>query len=727
MMKRAKTILTSVFGYDDFISLQEGIIENVLQKKDCLVLMPTGGGKSLCYQVPALIFEGLTIVVSPLISLMKDQTTQLEDAGVPAVFLNSSLSADAYGRNISRIRKNSAKLLYVAPETLLKPNISELLGSVRVDCLAIDEAHCISMWGHDFRPEYRQLAEFRRNLPNAVCIALTATATPRVRQDIKTSLNIDAAGEHVASFDRKNLMIRIVSKVDPLGQTIECINKHPEESGIVYCYTRKQVESLCEALIATGLSARPYHAGMNEVDRNRHQELFIRDDIHIIVATIAFGMGINKSNVRFVIHYDMPKTIDNYYQEIGRAGRDGMQSECLLLLSYGDVHKIRYHTSSMPEQEKRVAALQLQALLRLMEADGCRRIPLLDYFGEAFPESGCGMCDNCLSETREKIDVTVAAQKFLSCIKRTGERFGSAHIIDVLRGSTAQKVLNVSHDKLSTYNIGLEYSRKQWQALCRQFLHQGLITQDMEYGGLQLNPKAWEVLRGKQTVLGVAMEPEVPESSPSPEAAAGPCDAGLFQLLRKERKTLADAADVPPYVIFSDKTLTQMATRFPQSDGSLLQLHGVGEVKLKKYGRQFLDIIDTYCREHQIADGVPPGKTVRKLKASSKPRLHTVIGNAFNDGGAVKRLAEEYSIKSETVVAHLHTFFQEGHPLNPEGLLDASSLPLETQKKVLALFEELGAGKLRPVFDALDGAIDYPELRILWLYHLATRRSKTET
>jgi ATP-dependent DNA helicase RecQ len=534
---------------------------------------------------------------------MKDQTTQLDDAGVPAVFLNSSLSADAYRRNISRIRKNQVKLLYVAPETLLKPTTTQLLSSVRVDCLAIDEAHCISMWGHDFRPEYRQLADFRRNLPGAVCIALTATATPRVRRDIKTSLGIDAAGEHIASFDRKNLLIRIVSKVDPLFQTIECIKRHPNESGIVYCYTRKQVESLCEALIAEGFSARPYHAGMSEADRNRHQELFIRDDIHIIVATIAFGMGIDKSNVRFVIHYDMPKTIDNYYQEIGRAGRDGMPAECLLLFSYGDVHKIRYHAANLPEHEKRVSAIQLQAMLRLMEADGCRRVPLLDYFGEACPESECRMCDNCLSEKPEKVDVTVAAQKFLSCIKRTGERFGAAHVIDVLRGSTARKVLNAGHDKLSTYNIGLEHSRRQWQALCRQFIHQGLIVQDMEYGGLQLTPKAWEILRGKQSVLGVPMEPETPELRRPVETEAGPCDIGLFQLLREKRKALADAADVPPYVIFSDKTLTQMATFFPRTDDSMLRIHGVGEVKLEKYGRKFLDIIVAYCQENGITAG----------------------------------------------------------------------------------------------------------------------------
>jgi len=604
MMKQARAVLKSVFGYDDFISLQKEVIESVLKKNDCLVLMPTGGGKSLCYQIPALIFEGLTVVVSPLISLMKDQTAQLEEAGVPAVFLNSSLTSDAYRRNIAGIRKGTVKLLYISPETLLKPGMSELLSSIRVNCLAIDEAHCISMWGHDFRPEYRQIADFRRLLPEAVCVALTATATPRVRADIKKSLDIRDAGEYVASFNRKNLLLRVKEKTNPRAQTIAFLKKYRNESGIIYCYTRKQVDTLCDALVAAGFSARPYHAGLDDTERNRHQDLFIKDDVRIIVATIAFGMGIDKSNVRFVIHYDMPKSIDNYYQEIGRAGRDGLPAECLLLFSYGDIHKVRYHTNSLPESEKRIANIQLQAMLRLMEADGCRRGPLLDYFGETFPDAECGMCDNCLSEKRQKVDITVAAQKFLSCVKRTGEIFGAAHIIDVLRGSTARKVLTAGHDKLSTYNIGLEYSRRQWQTLCRQFIHQGLMVQDMEYGGLRLTPKAWEVFRGDRKVLGLLPEAETPEAakvkvSPIPDASV---DMALFESLRQARKTMANAGHVPPYVIFSDKTLYQMASRFPQTEASLLMIHGVGEVKLEKYGRQFLEIICEYCRENEIGE-----------------------------------------------------------------------------------------------------------------------------
>jgi ATP-dependent DNA helicase RecQ len=723
MIKKAQAVLRSVFGYDDFISLQRDIIENVLQKNDSLVLMPTGGGKSLCYQIPALVFEGLTIVVSPLISLMKDQTSQLKEAGAPAVFLNSSLSSEAYRRNMADIRKGAVKLLYVAPETLLKSGMSEFLTSIRVDLLAIDEAHCISMWGHDFRPEYRQIADFRRQLPEAACIALTATATPRVRADIKSSLGIHDAGEYVASFNRKNLLLRVVEKNNALRQAIAFLKRFPGESGIVYCYTRKQVESLCESLVAAGFSARPYHAGLNEADRNRHQDLFINDDVRIIVATIAFGMGIDKSNVRFVVHYDMPKSIDNYYQEIGRAGRDGMPAECLLLFSYGDIHKIRYHTVSLPESEKRVANIQLQALLRLMEADGCRRKPLLDYFGETFPDTECGMCDNCLSEKRERVDLTVAAQKFLSCIKRTGEIFGATHIIDVLRGSTARKVLQARHDTLSTYGIGKEYSRHQWLALCRQFLHQDLISQDMEYGGLRLTPKAWEVFRGELKVQGLIPEDrsqEMPEQIKK-TIDTGPVDTELFNRLRLERKTLADAAGLPPYVVFSDKTLSQMASLFPQTEESLLGLHGVGEVKLEKYGQSFLDIICRYCREHQIEDRVPVSvvKSEPKAKAPAQPKRFMVIGDAVNDGRTMDSLMEEYDIKRETILAHLYSYVQAGYALDARPVLTMSLLSRELRDEVIGRFRELGTDRLKPVFETLGGRVEYSELRVLALYVLA--------
>jgi len=604
MTKQAQSILKSIFGYDEFRPLQAEIIGNILNRQDVLVVMPTGGGKSLCYQIPALVFEGLTVVISPLISLMKDQVEQLLQSGVSATVLNSSLSADKYRRNVELVQSRTAKLLYLAPEALLKSNMLELLSSVKVECLAIDEAHCISQWGHDFRPEYRQLIKARANFPNAACVALTATATPRVRADIKASLQMGGDREFVASFNRENLFIQIEPKDNPLRQTLQFIEKFSNQSGIIYCHSRKQVESLYEVLKDNGFSVKPYHAGLTDTERNRNQEAFIRDDVHIIVATIAFGMGIDKPNVRFVMHYDIPKNIESYYQEIGRAGRDGLNSHCLLLFSYADVQKIKYFIEQKDPAENRVANIHLSALLRFAESEVCRRIPLLNYFGENYTTEKCSTCDNCLAEDKELIDLTIPAQKFLSCVKRTGEKFGSGHLIDVLRASKAKRVLQFGHDKLSTYGIGADFSKKQWLQLSRQFLHKGLLVQDMEFGSLKLTDKGWDVLKGRSEVRGQLTQERtvarlVEESQRSDDLNFSP---QLFETLRRERKELADSSGVPPYVMFSDKTLVEMATYFPQSRDNLLEIYGVGAVKCDRFGAAFLEIIDRFCRENDIEE-----------------------------------------------------------------------------------------------------------------------------
>ena len=598
MTDRAKTILGDVFGYDEFRPLQREIIGNVLKKRDTLVIMPTGGGKSLCYQIPALIFKGLTVVVSPLISLMKDQVEQLAELDVPAIFLNSSLSNEEYNRNVERLMKNGVKLLYLAPEALLTPRMLSLLSSLRVDCLAIDEAHCISEWGHDFRPEYRQLVEVKSRFPSATCIALTATATPRVQEDIKSNLKFDASNEFIASFNRENLFIQITPKSNPVSQTIKFLKKYPDQSGIIYCFSRRQVDDLYEILKSKGYSVRPYHAGLSDVERTQNQELFIRDDVHIIVATIAFGMGINKPNVRFVIHYDLPKNIETYYQEIGRAGRDGLRAHCLLLFSYADIQKIKYFINRKNDNEQRIANIHLNAMLQFTETEVCRRRPLLTYFGEDYSTEKCDMCDNCLAGERKLVDITVPAQKFLSCVKRTDEVFGANHIIDVLRGSQSQKVLKFGHENLSTHGIGKEYSRKQWFHLARQFIQKGLMTQDAEYEGLKLAGKAYDVFKGSEIVLGILEEEHIEDRKGKGRETEHEYDSVLFEKLRKKRKELADKAGIPPYVIFPDKTLIEMAAFSPRSEESLLHIHGIGPVKYKKYGTIFLDIIDGYCREH---------------------------------------------------------------------------------------------------------------------------------
>ncbi len=601
MIKQAKTILKSVFGYEEFRSLQQEIIENVLKRKDSLVIMPTGGGKSLCYQIPALIFKGLTIVVSPLISLMEDQVSQLTALGIDAVVLNSTLSSKEYQENITRIMGNEIRLLYLAPETLLMKKTLALLSSLQIDCFTIDEAHCISEWGHDFRPEYRKLIEIRKHFPKAVCVALTATATPRVQQDIKKSLHFKKSDNFIAGFNRKNLLLQIVPKTQPTEQTLEFIKKFPNQSGIIYCLARRQVDELTEVLAKEGFSVKPYHAGLSDLERQENQKRFIRDDVQIMVATIAFGMGINKPNIRFVLHYDLPQNIESYYQQIGRAGRDGLHAICLFLFGYGDIQKIKFFISQKEENEQRKAALHLNAIIGLAETDECRRIPLLQYFGEDYKTPKCEMCDNCLSEKKARVNVTIPAQQFLSCMKRTGEVFGAGHIIDVLRGSKAQNVLKRNHHELSTYGIGKEYSKKQWFHLSRQFIQKELIFQDMEFGSLRLTPKAWEVLRENQDVFARVAEEQKKQNKHTPHDAADYIyDHDLFELLRQKRKKLADASNLPPYIVFPDKTLIEMATYFPQSREIMMELHGVGSVKFKKYGQTFLDLICKHCQKHQI-------------------------------------------------------------------------------------------------------------------------------
>ena len=609
-MNRAQSILKDVFGFEKFWPLQERIIVHLLQKKDALVVMPTGGGKSLCYQIPGMLFDGLTIVVSPLISLMKDQVDQLKEYGVPALFLNSTLSAAEYRENVAKLRGGQIKLLYLAPEALLAPRTLALLKDLKVDCLAVDEAHCISQWGHDFRPEYRQLAEVRAAFPDACCVALTATATPRVREDICQCLKIDNQSVFVGSFNRPNLFLEVVPKEKPLDRILDILEWYSNESGIIYCATRRQTEEIHVALDQRGYAVRPYHAGLTEEERTENQELFRRDDVRIIVATIAFGMGINKPNVRFVIHYDLPGSIENYYQEIGRAGRDGLKSHCLLLFSYGDLHKIRYFIAQKTEEEQRVANILLSQLLGFAETDLCRRVPLLHYFGETEVAERCGMCDNCRdgNEGKSLVDLTIPTQMFLSCVKRTGEMFGAAHIIDVLRGSAAQKVLKFGHEVLSTYGIGKDYTTNQWRHLSRQLIQKGLLLYRYEHGSLKLTPKAWDILRGKEPFLGRLDEPRK-EQGKKPSTAQGAqtdemaaFDSELFEALRKKRKALANEANLPPYAIFHDRTLREMACVRPHSREELLAIHGVGQRQMEKYADAFLEIIQVHRQTHPISE-----------------------------------------------------------------------------------------------------------------------------
>lgn len=718
MIQQAKTILKNTFGYDEFRPLQQEIIANILRRKDTLVIMPTGGGKSLCYQIPAMIFEELTVVVSPLISLMKDQVEQLTALGVGAVVLNSTLSSEEYGQNISRILRNDVRLLYLAPETLLMPKTLAMLASRRVDCIAIDEAHCISEWGHDFRPEYRQMVEVRNQFPKAVCVALTATATPRVQKDIQNCLNFEASNAFIASFNRKNLFLQIVQKTNPVLQTIEFIKKFPNQPGIIYCLARKQVDDLTKTLSKAGFSVKPYHAGLSDSDRRQNQERFIRDDVQIMTATIAFGMGINKPNIRFVLHYDLPQNIESYYQQIGRAGRDGLRAHCLLLFGYSDIHKIKYFINQKADKEKRNAIMHLSALIGMAETGDCRRVPLLNYFGEKYANPECGMCDNCTSGEHILCDLSVPAQKFLSCVKRCEEMFGAEHIIDVLRGGKTQKVMKFSHHDLSTYGIGKEYSKQEWFYFSRQLLQKGLMIQDMEHGAMKLTPKAWEVLRGKELFLG-KMDAKPPDPSPVKDIENG-CDQSLFEVLREKRKELADITNVPPYVIFPDKTLIEMAIYFPQSPESLRHLHGVGSIKSERYGHYFLEIITRYCKGQHIEEkpkNILNPEAVIHDKAAK--RRHIIIGEAYNSGKTVTEMAADYNVKQSTIINHLYNFISESYPLRPGNeLLALSALTSDLRTAVLETYDRLGTEQLKPVFDALNDKVCYDELHLLRLYYL---------
>jgi ATP-dependent DNA helicase RecQ len=721
-MPSSASILKETFGYDTFRPLQSEVIENVLARKDTLAVMPTGGGKSLCYQIPSLLFEGLTVVVSPLIALMKDQVEQLRAYGVPSLFLNSTLSPQEYQENMEYVRNGAVKLLYVAPETLLTQRILSLLDSVQVDCITIDEAHCISEWGHDFRPEYRQIIEVRKRFPKAVCLALTATATSRVRQDIRTTLKFSTTNEFVASFNRDNLYIEVMPKHDAYAQATEMLERYKDQSGIIYCFSRRGVDELSAYLKLRGYAVRPYHAGLEDAERKKNQEAFIRDDVQIIVATIAFGMGINKPNVRFVIHFDLPKSIEGYYQEIGRAGRDGLPAHCLLLYSYSDVAKLNYFIDQKEGNEKRVAIGHLDAIVRYAEDERtCRRKPLLNYFGESYQADNCSNCDNCTSAPTPLADITIYAQKFLSCVKRADEKFGAGHIVDILLGSKNEKVLRWEHEKLSTYGIGTELTKKQWMHIARQLLTMGYLKQEGEFHTLSLTVKALEALKKRETIFGVMQEAERVRTKGKKEEVE--YNHALFAILRQKRKEMADEAGVPPYVIFSDRTLTEMSAYYPQSSTSLLQISGVGQAKLEKYGDVFLGVIKSYCEKHGIKESSRPSVSPSPRGKGEIGGRTRVIAEAFNNGATIQDLMNQYGFVAGTILDHLMKFIMAGNRLsNGESLQALTSATPDQQQAAFAAFDELSPAYLKPVFDKLNGTLSYDELKILRMLYLISHQ-----
>lgn len=595
-------VLKRTFGYSSFRPLQREICEASLAGRDVFALLPTGGGKSLCFQIPALTRGGLTVVVSPLIALMKDQVDQLQASGVAATFLNSTLDADEARSRLRGLHRNEYRLLYVAPERLMLDGWSENLKKWNVTCLAIDEAHCVSEWGHDFRPEYRQISKLRAALPEVPAMALTATATARVRRDIITHLKLREPEVFVASFNRPNLTYRVVPKDQPLKQIIDFVRKREHESGIIYCASRAATERVADGLAGRGFAAKPYHAGLDAAERARNQEAFLRDDTRIICATIAFGMGINKPNVRWVIHHDLPKNIEGYYQETGRAGRDGLPGDCLLLFSAGDIAKQTHFLDEMTnEQEREVARAQLRQIVHYAENSSCRRAELLAYFGERFPLDNCGACDNC-AEPRETYDGTIVAQKFLSCIYRIAQnsRFGVGmnHVIEVLTGADTDKIRRWAHDRLTTYGIGRELSRPAWSAVGRELMRLGYVgVAEGEFATLELTEEGMNVLRSRQPIT-LTKPMDLPKAKRATTRREGEiaCDEILFARLRALRKELADERRVPAYVVFGDATLRAMARHYPESVEQMEGIPGVGEKKRAEFGEVFAAEVADYLK-----------------------------------------------------------------------------------------------------------------------------------
>jgi ATP-dependent DNA helicase RecQ len=706
-------VLKRYWGYDSFLPLQEEAMACVMSGRDSVVVLPTGGGKSLCFQAPAMCLDGLAVVVSPLISLMKDQVDALTSCGVPAACVNSTLSFDEKRRVADEIRDGQLRLLYVAPERLVQPRTIEFLSSAKVSLVAIDEAHCISEWGHDFRPEYRELRFLKEVFPNIGIHAYTATATEQVRADIAANLKLDNPEVLIGSFDRPNLTYRVERRRDRLKQILEVLDRRRGEPGIVYCIRRRDVDETAEALTGLGIRARPYHAGLSDAERHRNQDAFIQEKVDVIVATVAFGMGIDKSNVRYVIHAGMPKSIESYQQESGRAGRDGLEAECCLFYSGGDFGIWKRLLSELEGDAYQAALNSLGAMYDFCTGVVCRHRSLVKYFGQSYPDQLCGACDVCLGDLDLVDDPLTIGQKILSCVVRLRQTFGGDYTALVLAGSEEQRIKQNGHDQLSTWGILKEESRRNIRDWIEQLVGQAYLQKSGEYNVLQVTADGRRLLQGDVTPRLLK-----PRTAKTKSRAAFDDDSwegvdrDLFEALRTLRREKADERAVPAYVVFGDAALRDMARRRPSSLEGFLDVKGVGEKKCADYGDTFVDCITRYCREHELSTDLKPAQlTTPEPAAQRDPGPSESARHAFKlfeAGNTVEQVAGSMSRAVSTVNGYLLEYLRHSGVDDPAPWVEA-----DTRERVERAIEQVDTDRLKPVFELLEETVSYEQIRIV--------------
>ncbi|MBK8266836.1 MAG: DNA helicase RecQ [Planctomycetes bacterium] len=712
-------VLKQYWGYDSLRPLQAEAIAAGIDHRDSLVVMPTGGGKSICYQIPPMVADRTDVVVSPLISLMKDQVDGLRECGYPAACLHSGMTDRDRREALDDAMNGRIRLLFVAPERLMIDGFLRSLEQIQVRSFAIDEAHCISHWGHDFRPEYRRLAELKRRFPVASFHAYTATATERVRADIIKQLGLRDPAVLVGNFDRPNLTYRVIPRDDVYGQAVEVIQRHAGEAVIIYCISRKDTEEMCSHLRAKKIKAVFYHAGMSPDARRKSQEAFANEEIDVVVATVAFGMGIDRSNVRCVIHAAMPKSIEHYQQETGRAGRDGLDAECVLLYSPSDIAKWKYILTKGAEEGGEGGMANLQPQFELLghlqsycQPYDCRHKRLVEYFGQRFEKTSCDACDVCLNESGDMVDATVLAQKILSCVARTKEKFGAKHIADVLRGGDTEMIRKWNHQTVSTYGIIKDMTVRDLTIATNQLADLGLLDRSNDgYATLKLNDASWAVMRGRQNVRLPKAPVAVTTEDRSREISWVGVDRGLFEELRLLRKEFADERGIAPFMVFGDASLRDMARRRPRGERSFRSMQGVGEAKMQEFSARFIACIDQYCAKQGLAEDMSAGPPQsasaprREGKSPSGPVLRAY--ELFASGASVETVAEELHRAPGTVEGYLSDFIEREKPSTIGAWVSDADYC-----KIKAISAELGTARLKPIFEALNGSVPYPIIRL---------------